>query len=73
MGAVAKGVTVPAAGPWTLVAVWAGSTLGMLLVNGAAALVGTAVGSKLPAALIRKVSGSIFILFGLIAVIPAIR
>lgn len=55
------------AGLPVLAAVWVGSTLGMLLVNGAAALVGTALGSRLSPVLVKRVSGAIFIVFGLLA------
>lgn len=72
LGTIADGVRVPEVGPWTLAAVWVGSTLGMLLVNGAAALVGTAVGSKLRPDMVRRVSGVIFILFGVIALVPVL-
>ncbi len=53
-------------GPLALVAVWLGSTAGMLLVNGAAALVGTALGSRLSPRLIQRVSGGIFLVFGVL-------
>jgi putative Ca2+/H+ antiporter (TMEM165/GDT1 family) len=68
LGALVPGV-VPTEGSWTtLLAVWAGSTVGMLAVNGLAAVVGHAVGSRLSAKLIARVSGVVFILFGVVTI-----
>jgi putative Ca2+/H+ antiporter (TMEM165/GDT1 family) len=51
-------------GPWTLVGVWLGSTLGMVIADGLAILVGAVLGKKLPERLITRISGVLFILFG---------
>lgn len=52
----------------TLAAVWLGSTVGMLLVNGLAAVVGTALGSRVSPAIVRRVSGAVFIGFGVLTI-----
>ena len=51
-----------------LLGVWAGSVVGMMLVNGAAALIGSALGSRVSPSLIARVSGVVFIGFGLLVV-----
>jgi putative Ca2+/H+ antiporter (TMEM165/GDT1 family) len=56
----------------TLVAVWLGSVVGMLLVNGLAAIVGTALGSRLSPAIIRRVSGAVVIGFGVLTIVSQI-
>jgi putative Ca2+/H+ antiporter (TMEM165/GDT1 family) len=63
------GLLGPAAsGPAAYVAVWAGSTVGMLVINGLAALAGTALGSRLSPRLIKRVSGVVFIGFGVLMI-----
>lgn len=52
----------------TLAAVWLGSVLGMLLVNGLAAIVGTALGARLSPKIIKRVSGVVFISFGVLTI-----
>ena len=44
--------------------VWLGSTVGMMIADGVAILVGAVLGKKLPERLITRISGWIFILFG---------
>jgi Ca2+/H+ antiporter, TMEM165/GDT1 family len=51
-----------------LAAVWAGSVVGMMAVNGVAALVGSALGSRLSPKLVARVSGVAFIGFGLLVI-----
>lgn len=51
-------------GGGTLFGVWMGSTLGMVIADGVAILVGSVLGKKLPERLITRISGVIFILFG---------
>ena len=51
-------------GAWTLVGVWLGSTLGMVIADGFAILVGAVLGKKLPERLITRISGVLFIVFG---------
>lgn len=46
--------------------VWLGSTAGMMLVNGVAIALGAALGSRLPRATVARISGVIFILFGIL-------
>jgi putative Ca2+/H+ antiporter (TMEM165/GDT1 family) len=47
-----------------LVGVWLGSTLGMVIADGIAILIGSVLGKKLPERLITRISGVVFILFG---------
>jgi Ca2+/H+ antiporter, TMEM165/GDT1 family len=51
--------------------VWLGSTVGMMIADGVAIIVGSVMGKKLPEKLITRISGTIFILFGVSAVISA--
>jgi Ca2+/H+ antiporter, TMEM165/GDT1 family len=44
--------------------VWLGSTVGMLIADGIAILIGAVLGKKLPERLITRISGVVFILFG---------
>ncbi|TLM78813.1 MAG: TMEM165/GDT1 family protein [Actinobacteria bacterium] len=64
--------SVPAAGLATFGAVWLGSTLGMLAVNGLAIAVGSAIGTRLPRKLIARVAGVVFVSFGLATLWPAV-
>lgn len=54
-------------GTGAFVAVWLGSSLGMMLVNGVAILVGSAVASRFPRRIVGMVSGALFVLFGVAA------
>jgi putative Ca2+/H+ antiporter (TMEM165/GDT1 family) len=51
--------------------VWMGSTLGMMIADGLAIIVGSIMGKKLPERLITRISGTIFILFGVAAIVTA--
>lgn len=51
--------------------VWMGSTLGMMIADGVAILVGSIMGKTLPERLITRVSGTIFILFGVFSIVSA--
>jgi Ca2+/H+ antiporter, TMEM165/GDT1 family len=51
--------------------VWMGSTVGMMIADGLAIIVGSVMGKTLPEKLITRISGVIFILFGLGAVVAA--
>ncbi|MBI2469972.1 MAG: TMEM165/GDT1 family protein [Planctomycetes bacterium] len=53
--------------------VWLGSTLGMVAADAVAIVVGIIAGKKLPEKLIKYVSTSIFIIFGVLIIIDAIR
>jgi putative Ca2+/H+ antiporter (TMEM165/GDT1 family) len=44
--------------------VWLGSTVGMMLADGIAIVVGAVLGKRLPEKLITRVAGVIFIVFG---------
>ncbi len=60
---IPAGVAAPtgAAAFW---GVWLGSTLGMVIADGIAILIGAVLGKKLPERLITRISGIVFILFG---------
>ncbi len=47
--------------------VWIGSVLGMMLVNGLAIVAGNAVGRRVSRPVVARVSGTLFIVFGLLA------
>lgn len=51
--------------------VWMGSTVGMMIADGLAIVVGVVMGKTLPEKLITRISGTIFILFGVFAVASA--
>ena len=51
----------------TFFAVWIGSSIGMMVVNGLAILAGNVIGRRLSRRLIARISGVLFILFGLAA------
>jgi putative Ca2+/H+ antiporter (TMEM165/GDT1 family) len=60
VGLTARGLT----GAQTFWGVWLGSTVGMMIADGLAILVGAVLGKKLPERLITRFSGVVFILFG---------
>jgi putative Ca2+/H+ antiporter (TMEM165/GDT1 family) len=45
--------------------VWMGSTVGMMIADGVAIVVGSLLGKRLPERLITRISGVLFVLFGL--------
>ncbi len=53
--------------------VWLGSTFGMVAADGIAIVVGIIAGKKLPEKLIKYVSTAIFIIFGTLIIIEAIK
>lgn len=59
------GAITPAQAFW---GVWMGSTIGMMIADGLAILVGVVMGRKLPEKLITRISGGIFIAFGVAAI-----
>jgi len=61
VGLTAQGLT-PAQTFW---GVWTGSTIGMMIADGIAIVVGAVMGKRLPERLITRISGTIFIVFGL--------
>ncbi len=67
---IPPGVTAPAPGSvaafW---GVWMGSTLGMVIADGIAILIGAVLGKNLPEKLITRISGVVFILFGLAMIV----
>jgi putative Ca2+/H+ antiporter (TMEM165/GDT1 family) len=60
MGLTANGLT----SAQTFWGVWMGSTVGMMIADGIAIVVGAVLGKRLPERLITRVSGAIFILLG---------
>lgn len=56
----------------TFCGVWLGSTLGMVLADGMAILIGYIMGKKLPEKVIEYISAGIFILFGVIIAVQAV-
>ena len=62
-GWLPAGLTPPT-GAAALFGVWMGSTLGMVIADGIAILVGSLLGKKLPEKLITRISGVVFILLG---------
>jgi putative Ca2+/H+ antiporter (TMEM165/GDT1 family) len=61
VGLTSEGLT-PAQTFW---GVWLGSTIGMMIADGVAIVVGSVMGKRLPEKLITRISGTIFIIFGL--------
>jgi len=51
--------------------VWLGSTVGMMIADGLAIIVGVVLGKTLPERLISRISGGIFIAFGLVYIVTA--
>jgi putative Ca2+/H+ antiporter (TMEM165/GDT1 family) len=69
---VVPGLQAPAAGAvGTMVGVWLGSTLGMLLADGVALLIGFLLGARLPERLIRRFAAVVFVLFGVVTLVSA--
>ncbi len=66
-GLTAKGLT----GSGAFWGVWMGSTAGMMVADGAAIVVGSVLGRKLPERLITRISGTVFILFGIASMVSA--
>lgn len=62
------GLTAPT-GAAAFVGVWVGSTVGMVLADGIAILAGAVLGRSLPERLITRISGVIFVLFGVAMVV----
>jgi Ca2+/H+ antiporter, TMEM165/GDT1 family len=48
--------------------VWMGSTVGMMIADGLAIIVGVVMGKTLPEKLITRISGTVFVLFGVFGV-----
>ena len=61
----------PPTGAAAFMGVWLGSTLGMVIADGLAILVGSVLGKHLPERLITRISGVVFILFGVAMVAGA--
>jgi putative Ca2+/H+ antiporter (TMEM165/GDT1 family) len=59
--------TAPSGGIGVFIGVWLGSVIGMMLVNGLAIWAGSAIGKRLPRHVVARVSGALFMLFGLLA------
>jgi putative Ca2+/H+ antiporter (TMEM165/GDT1 family) len=52
--------------------VWMGSTVGMMIADGVAIVAGSVLGKRLPGRLITRVSGGVFIVFGVATAVAAI-
>ncbi|HEX9093624.1 MAG TPA: TMEM165/GDT1 family protein, partial [Coriobacteriia bacterium] len=68
IGLTASGLTASQ----TFWGVWLGSTVGMMIADGVAIVVGSVLGKRLPERLITRISGSIFILFGVATIVAAL-
>ncbi len=68
VGLTAEGLT----GTQIFWGVWCGSTIGMMIADGLAVFVGAVLGKKLPERLITRISGTIFILFGVLRLVSAV-
>jgi Ca2+/H+ antiporter, TMEM165/GDT1 family len=66
-GVSAEGLTATQ----TFWGVWFGSTVGMMIADGIAILVGVVLGKNLPEKLVTRISGIIFIVFGLLTLASA--
>lgn len=51
--------------------VWFGSTVGMMIADGIAIVVGALLGKKLPEKLITRIAGVVFVLFGVASLVTA--
>lgn len=70
LGAI--GLSAEGIGGWpALAGVWAGSVLGMVLADGVAVLAGAAIGHRLSPTVVSRVSGAVFILFGIATLVSA--
>jgi putative Ca2+/H+ antiporter (TMEM165/GDT1 family) len=67
LGLSAEGLTFTQ----TFWGVWLGSTVGMMIADGLAIIVGSVLGKKLPERLITRISGGVFIVFGVASLIAA--
>jgi len=63
-GWLPAGLTPPS-GTSAFLGVWMGSTLGMVIADGIAIVIGAVLGKKLPERLITRISGVVFIVFGI--------
>jgi Ca2+/H+ antiporter, TMEM165/GDT1 family len=52
--------------------IWMGSTVGMMIADGLAIIVGVVLGKSLPERIITRISGVVFVVFGLAAVVAAL-
>jgi putative Ca2+/H+ antiporter (TMEM165/GDT1 family) len=66
LGSLAESLPSAPHGAEAFWGVWIGSVLGMLIADGAAIAVGAFLGKKLPERLITRVSGVVFIAFGVL-------
>jgi putative Ca2+/H+ antiporter (TMEM165/GDT1 family) len=55
------------------VAVWAGSSIGMIVADAIAIVVGKLMGKRLPERLIRYGAGAVFIVIGVVRIVEAFR
>ena len=56
---------------WSAFGVWLGATIGMILANGLAVIVGHHAGRRIPERLMKRISGGLFIAFGIWTLLEA--
>lgn len=56
---------------WPSVGVWLGATVGMVIANGLAIVVGNVAGRRVPEKLMKRISGGLFVAFGLWTLVGA--
>ena len=54
------------------VGVWVGATVGMVLANGLAVIIGHTAGRRVPEKLMKRISGALFIGFGIWTLVEAL-
>lgn len=59
-------------GVWNSVGVWLGATIGMVLANVLAVVVGHVAGRRIPAKLMKRISAALFIGFGIWTLVDAL-
>jgi Ca2+/H+ antiporter, TMEM165/GDT1 family len=57
---------------WDSVGVWLGATVGMIVANVLAVIVGHAAGRRVPAALMKRISGALFVGFGIWTIVDTL-
>jgi len=57
---------------WASVGVWAGATIGMIIANSLAVIVGHVAGKQVPERLMKRISGGLFVAFGTWTLVAAL-
>lgn len=72
-GTVFQGwASVEPSGTAAFLAVWLGAVVGMMIADGAAVAVGAFLGTRLPERLLTRISGVVFVLFGIATIAAAL-